>query len=403
MEQVESVLRWLGVAPGMVMDVLLAGVQVLLLVVAGWVVYVVARRWVAGLVARVARRTSTTWDDLMFDDRFFGRAGLVAVPLVMKFAVFTDPEAVYAGWVDKVLTVWLTVAGLLLVSAVLDGVNRIYENYPVSRHRPLKVFIQIIKVCLYCAGAVVVVSVLMGKSPEALLVGMGAFAAVLMLVFKDTILGFVAGVQLMANNMIRLGDWIVMPTAGADGTVLEINLTTVKVQNWDKTISTIPTYKLVSESFTNWRGMWEAGGRRVKRSVNIDVHSIHYLSGEEIEGLKRSELLRDYIEGKERELAEYNARRTMPLDERRMTNIGVFREYLEAWLAANPNVNLDMVHVVRQLQPGPTGLPLEIYCFSARQQWVDYERVQADIFDHVLAVLPLFGLRAYEYAGREMG
>ena len=348
-------------------------------------------------------REATEWDDLMFDQRFFARLGLLIAPFVVELLMFGffDPEEwVYFGALDKVLKIWITLAVILLASAVLDGANRIYENYPLARHRPLKVFIQIIKVALYCAGCVIAISISVGRSPETLLVGMGAFAAVVMLVFKDTILGFVAGVQLMANNMIRIGDWIEMPGHGANGTVLEINLTTVKVQNWDKTICTIPTYRLVSESFTNWRGMWEAGGRRVKRSVNIDIHSVHYLTEEEIGELERSALLGDYIRRKEAELAAYNERRVNPLDERRMTNLGTFREYMEAWLAANPDVNLELTHTVRQLQPGPTGVPLEIYCFSARQSWVEYERVQSDIFDHVFAVLPLFGLRAYEYAAR---
>ena len=389
-----------GVAAG---EVSLCVARVAVMLAVGWLVYVVAKKWVARGVRKLTGRTATEWDDLMFDQRFFARLGLLIAPFVVELLMFGffDPEEwVYFGVLDKVLKIWITLAVILLASAVLDGANRIYENYPLARHRPLKVFIQIIKVALYCAGGVIAISISVGRSPETLLVGMGAFAAVVMLVFKDTILGFVAGVQLMANNMIRIGDWIEMPGHGANGTVLEINLTTVKVQNWDKTICTIPTYRLVSESFTNWRGMWEAGGRRVKRSVNIDIHSVHYLTEEEIGELERSALLGDYIRRKEAELAAYNERRENPLDERRMTNLGTFREYMEVWLAANPDVNLELTHTVRQLQPGPTGVPLEIYCFSARQSWVEYEQVQSDIFDHVFAVLPLFGLRAYEYAAR---
>ena len=398
-EKIASGLNFLGIAES---DVAVFVVQVVLMLLVGWVVYLVAKKWVARGVMKLAGKTATTWDDLMFNQHFFTRLGLLIAPFVVElflFNLFNPEEWEYFVVLDKIIKIWITLAAILLVSAVLDGANRIYENYPMAKHRPLKVFIQIIKVVLYCAGGVIVISISIGKSPETLLVGMGAFAAVLMLVFKDTILGFVAGVQLMANNMIRIGDWIVMPGYGADGVVLEINLTTVKVQNWDKTICTIPTYKLVSESFTNWRGMWESGGRRIKRSVNIDIHSVHYLTPEEIETLKKSSLLGDYIKRKEAELAAYNASCTSQLDEKRMTNIGMFREYMEAWLTKNRDVNMDLMHTVRQLQPGPTGVPLEIYCFSARQSWVDYERVQSDIFDHVFAVLPLFGLRAYEYAG----
>ena len=190
-----------------------------------------------------------------------------------------------------------------------------------------------------------------------------------------------------------------MPSRGVDGEVTEIGLTTVKVQNWDKTITTVPTHKLVSESFTNWRGMEESGGRRIKRSVNIDVSSIHYLSDAELATLGSSQLLRRYMEKKLAELAEYNANRASDLDERRLTNIGTFREYMEQWIESNPDINQDMPHMVRQLQPGPTGLPLEIYCFSAKQRWIDYENVQSDLFDHVYAVMPLFNLRAFQYSG----
>ena len=190
-----------------------------------------------------------------------------------------------------------------------------------------------------------------------------------------------------------------MPSRGVDGEVTEIGLTTVKVQNWDKTITTVPTHKLVSESFTNWRGMEESGGRRIKRSVNIDVSSIHYLSDAELATLGSSQLLRRYMEKKLAELAEYNANRASDLDERRLTNIGTFREYMEQWIESNPDINRDMTHMVRQLQPGPTGLPLEIYCFSAKQRWIEYETVQSDLFDHVYAVMPLFNLRAFQYSG----
>lgn len=283
------------------------------------------------------------------------------------------------------------------MSVVMDGVNRIYNSYPVARNRPIKVFIQVIKIFVYCVVTVIVFSIILGKDPEALLVGLSAFAAVLMLIFKDAILGFVAGVQLIANKMVNLGDWIVMPSANADGEVLEINLTTVKVQNWDKTISTIPTYKMVSESFTNWRGMEESNGRRIKRSVNIDVQSIHYLTPGEIEQLAKSELLKDYILTKKAELDINYADASTPLDGIRMTNIGTFREYMELWIAQNPNIAQNMTHMVRQLQPGPTGVPLEIYCFSARQKWVEYEKVQSDLFDHLYAVVPLFNLRLFQY------
>lgn len=377
-------------------ELLNTAVQLAVMVLVAWVAYWVARKWVARVVSHVAGRTATTWDDLMFNRHFFNCFALLVVPIVVR--VVSDLAGwEHGAWFYKVVNIWTVVAVVLVVSAVLDGANRIYDSYPVSRNRPIKVFVQVVKVFLYCVAFIIGVSVLLEKDPQSLLVGLSAFAAVLMLVFKDTILGFVAGVQLLANKMVTLGDWIVMPSANADGEVLEINLTTVKVQNWDKTISTIPTYKMVSESFTNWRGMRESNGRRIKRSVNIDVQSVHYLSDEELEELKKSDFLRDYITAKLAELKAKYAEANTPLDGQHLTNIGTFREYMEAWISKNPDVAQDMVHMVRQLQPGPTGIPLEIYCFSARQAWVEYERVQADLFDHLFAVLPLFNLRIFQY------
>lgn len=369
---------------------------IVIMVVIGSIVYIIAKKWLAKIVMKIAGRTATNWDDLMFDHRFFHRLGLFIAPIVVM-AVYKQSNWSELTFIAKTLNICIVIFSMLMISIVLDGINRIYESYPVSKNRPIKVFIQVIKIFLYCAVIIIIISILIEKNPSTLLAGLGAVSAVLMLVFKDSILGFVAGIQLISNRMVNIGDWIVMPSSNADGDVIEINLTTVKVQNWDKTISTIPTYKLVSESFTNWRGMQESGGRRIKRSVNIDIYSVHYLTDEDIERLKQSSLLKNYIEGKLNELKTYNSNVENPLDKRRLTNIGTFREYMEAWLSANPSINLEMTHMVRQLQPTPTGIPLEIYCFSAEKQWVIYERVQADIFDHLFAILPLFKLKVFQY------
>lgn len=396
MIDVTSILNDWGIHSPKLVSFLQIIVQFVIMGVIGALAYWIAKKWLAKVIMKLVGRTANKWDDLLFDRRFFNRLGILIVPIVIKIATSS------IGWeymdiVNRLLEIWIYVAGLLLITSVLDGITRAYESYSVSRSRPVRVFMQVIKVILYCTVIIIVISILMKKDPQSLLLGLGAFAAVLMLVFKDTILGLVAGVQLSANNMVRIGDWIVMPSAGADGDVLEISLTTVKVQNWDKTITTIPTYKLVSESFTNWRGMEESKGRRIKRSVFIDIYSVHYLSDEELNVLRESLFLKDYIEGKIAELKEYNANRNNLLDERRLTNIGTFREYMELWLASNPNINQEMTHMVRQLQPGATGLPLEIYCFSAKQAWVDYERVQADIFDHLFAVMEMFHLKVFQY------
>lgn len=397
-EYIQSLLQYFGIYSDDITNIIIHVIQILSMGLLGWIAYIIAKKWLARIVNHIAGKTTTQWDDLMFDQRFFNRLGLFIAPVTIEIATS------HIGWeymdiITRFINVWIVISILLLISSILDGINRIYESYPISKNRPIKVFIQVIKIFFYCMAIIIIISILIAKSPVALLAGLGAFAAILMLVFKDTILGFVAGVQLIANHMVNIGDWIVMPSNNADGEVQEINLTTVKVQNWDKTISTIPTYKLVSESFTNWRGMQESGGRRIKRSVNIDIYSIHYLSEKEIATLKKSALLKEYIETKIEELKAYNDNRTTEtiLDERRLTNIGTFREYMESWISANPDINLEMTHMVRQLQPTPTGIPLEIYCFSKQQQWIPYERVQSDLFDHLFAILPLFNLKVFQY------
>ena len=393
---IQAGLQHLGVYSETISDIIYFLALLVIIGMINWITHVLTRQWLARFVLKLTKRTATNWDDLMFSQRFFNRLGLLIAPIIIQI-VFKEFEWTQFSFLMQLINVWITLSFLLIVSSILDGINRIYDSYPIAKDRPIKVFIQVIKIFFYCAAIIIIISILLDKDPFALLAGLGAISAVLMLVFKDSILGFVAGIQLISNRMVNIGDWIVMPSSNADGDVIEINLTTVKVQNWDKTISTIPTYKLVSESFTNWRGMQESGGRRIKRSVNINIYSVHYLTHEDLENLKQSALLKNYIEGKMKELNEYNANVENPLDKRHLTNIGTFREYMEAWLAANPNINLDMTHMVRQLQPTPTGIPLEIYCFSARKEWVIYERVQADIFDHLFAILPLFNLKVFQY------
>ena len=371
---------------------------ILIVGIIGYLAYIIAKKWLAKLVIKITGKTSYQWDNLMFTPKFFSRLGLLIAPITVLTALSTIGW-MHTGILSKFTHVWLTITAVMMVSVIAEGANRIYESYPISKDKPIKVFVQIILIFLWCAAVMVIISIFTGKSVTILLGGLTAFAAVLMLIFQDSILGFVASIQLNANNMVSVGDWIVMPSRGVDGDVIEINLTTVKVQNWDKTITTIPTHKLVAESFTNWRGMDESGGRRIKRSISIDIATIHYLSSEEIESLRNSSLLKTYMEGKIKELEEFNTSRSANIDKRRLTNIGIFREYLESWIASNPNINQNMTHMVRQLQPGPTGVPLEIYCFSALQGWIDYERVQSDIFDHVFAVLDLFSLRAFQYSG----
>ena len=294
------------------------------------------------------------------------------------------------------LVVFLTKSIMLL----LDLIDTFYQKRENAQSRPIKGYLQLGKILLIIIAAILVISFILDKSPVLMLSGLGAVAAVLMLVFQDTILSLVANIQINSNNMLKTGDWIVMPSHDVDGFVIEIALHTVKVQNWDKTIVTVPMRKLIEESFINWRGMFESGGRRIKRSINIDQRSIRFLSDAEIKRLEEFVLLNDYLDEKQKEIAEWNAnlaaKGATSINGRRITNIGTFRVYVEQYLRSNKAINQDMLILVRQLAPETTGLPLEIYCFTKSTQWIDYEKAQADIFDHLLAILPVFGLRVFQ-------
>jgi miniconductance mechanosensitive channel len=353
----------------------------------------------------VLRAINRLLDHLSVDDgmpaviRVARRAANAVPALIIGHGIWVVPQlsanvrALIGATADAVVV--LTVARAL--SAALDCVNQAYMRRPGAALRPIKGYLQVGKIVVYCAAAVLIISILIGQSPLLLLSGLGALAAVLMLVFKDTILSLVASVQLGSNDMLRVGDWITMPSAEADGDVIDIALHTVKVQNFDKTITTVPTYRLISESFKNWRGMSESGARRIKRALMIDQHSIRFMDNEEIRAVRGFSVLRSYLDERAETISRWNEGRD-ERDRRRMTNIGVFRAYVGAYLAAHPGIAHDKTLLVRQLDPGPTGLPLEIYGFAATTAWNDYETIQADIFDHLLATLPQFDLRLFQEA-----
>jgi len=296
--------------------------------------------------------------------------------------------------------IYMIIILMLALDSVLNAIEDIYRNFSASKEIPIKGFIQISKIALYFLSTILIIAILLNKTPLYLLSGIGALTAVLMLIFRDAILGFVAGIQLAANRMVANGDWIEMPKYGADGDVLEVTLTTVKVQNWDKTVTTIPTYALISESFKNWRGMQESGGRRIKRAVNVDMNSIRFCDEEMLERYAKIQYISEYIEKTKQELKAFNEAAKVDnaslVNGRRMTNIGTFRAYVRAYLLNHPMINHQMTFLVRQLQPTEYGLPIEIYVFSKDQVWANYEAIQADIFDHILAVLPEFDLRVYQ-------
>jgi len=299
----------------------------------------------------------------------------------------------------------LTVA--LALGEALSLVNGVYQKRPDARNRPIKGYVQVLKIILYVASAILIIAALIDRSPLILLSGLGAMAAVLMLVFKDTILSLVASVQITSNDMIRMGDWIEMPQCNADGDVIDIALHTVTVQNWDKTISTIPTQRLISDSFKNWRGMSESGMRRIMRSLMIDQTTIRFLDDAEIEKLRKFSLLAGYLDGKRAELLQWNDERPERKDyegnARRLTNIGTFRAYVLAYLQDRADISDRATLLIRQLAPTESGLPLQIYCFTTTTVWAEYERIQADIFDHLLSILPEFDLLLYQQpTGRDM-
>src|SRR5690606_12427957 len=312
------------------------------------------------------------------------------------------PPAVTA-FIHGLCQAWVVLTLALAVSHALDAANELYERRPDARNKPIKGYLQVVKIGVYVAAGLSVAATLAGVKLLHLVTGLGAATAVLMLIFQDTILSLVASVQISGDGRVRIGDWMEMPSQGADGDVIDIALHTVTVRNWDKTITTIPTKKLISESFKNWRGMHESGGRRIKRALYLDQSSVRFLDPDERAGLKRFVLLREYLEQKEHELGQWNAGLgadgALPINARRVTNLGTFRAYVERYLRRHPGVHQELSLMVRQLQPGALGLPLEIYCFSNDIRWVVYEGVQSDIFNHLLAILPEFGLRVFQNPG----
>jgi miniconductance mechanosensitive channel len=363
--------------------------------------YVVKRFILSGLVYS-AGRTATKWDDMLVKRGVFNRLANFAPALV----IYIMTPLALAGY-EQLITViqsgtlvCIIVIAILAIDAFLNTVFDIYQTFEVSKEIPIRSPIQVLKIIIYFFGSILIISVILNKTPIYFLTGLGALSAVLMLVFKDAILGFVAGIQLTANKMVAPGDWVEMPKYNADGDVLEVGLTTVKVQNWDKTITMIPTYALISESFKNWRGMQESGGRRIKRSINIDISSIKFCTEEMLVRFSKIQYISDYIERKKKEIGEHNA--ALKIDEsilvngRHLTNVGTFRAYVVAYLKHHPMISQEMTFLVRQLTPTEFGLPIQIYVFSKDKVWVNYEAIQADIFDHLLAVVPEFDLKVFQ-------
>ena len=362
----------------------------------------ITRKIIEAVLTKIVKKTATKWDDILMGTGVFAKLAHIVPGLLLYFSfpvVFLKSDMVET-FLQRVLLAYLILVVLDLFNTFLTGVNRIYTTYEISKNRPIKGYLQIVRVLAVIVAMILVVSVLMNRSALGFLSGIGALSAVLMLVFKDSILGLVAAIQLSGNDMVRIGDWISVPEHGADGDVIDIKLQTVTVQNFDKTIVSLPIYSLVSSSFRNWRGMSESGGRRIKRHVNIDMNSVTFCNEEMLEDLRKIDLIKEFIPLKkeeiDRENREKNVNTAHLINGRCMTNLGIFRAYLSAYLKNHAKIDDSMTFLVRQLQPTDKGIPLEIYVFSQDQVWANYEGIQADIFDHVLAAIPYFGLAVYQ-------
>lgn len=374
---------------------------VILTLVAAFIVDIVTKKIMLRILKTTVSKTANSWDDILLEKHVFDRfAHLLPIVIVFLMApVAFEGLTSLIKVTTNIVYIYIIFMAVMFFNSLLNATDDIYKTFEQSRDIPIKSFLQVIKLVLVFVGIVLAVATLLNKSPLYLLSGLGALTAVMMLVFKDSILGFVAGVQLIANRMVAPGDWIEMPKYGADGDVMEINLTTVKVKNFDNTVTTIPTHALISDSFKNWRGMQESGGRRIKRSIFIDINSIKFLEPKDISELENISLINDYLDKKVTELDKYNADHAgdmHSINSRRLTNVGTFRAYLVQYLRNHELISKDLTLLVRQLAPTENGLPIELYVFSTDKDWVNYENIQSDIFDHIYAVLPEFNLRAFQ-------
>ena len=351
-------------------------------------------------VYKFIQLSTNKYDDLLIKNKVITRICLL-IPTIITSSFLNEvlpdfPET--AAFLTKLINILEIMICSMVISALVSTIEDLYNTHEMSKIKPIKGLVQVIKIVLYILTGLVIIAYILGTKISSIVLSLGTISAVIILVFQDTIKGFVGSIQLSANDMLRIGDWIMM--GSADGTVTEINLTTVKVQNWDNTITTIPTYNMVSSPFTNWRGMSESGGRRIARTINIDVNTIRYCTPEMIDKYKHYALIKDYIAQKEEDILEYNKANNIDTSEilngRQQTNLGIFRAYIKAYLNNNPKLNHNLMMMVRQMQPTEFGVPLQIYAFSSDKQWVNYEEIQSDIFDHIISAATMFDLKIYQ-------
>lgn len=379
-----------------------AGLGLLALFALAALLLLLERCWLLRLVTAFVHRSQTFWDEVLLNEQVFHRLTWV-LPVLLIYRGIAYVPALPTGLVVFLQRLAMSLLVLVFVralSGLFAGINVIYNRYPMAKHRPIKSYVQVVQIVTHLVGVIFIIAILINQSPWYFFSGLGAMMAVILLIFRDTLLSLVAGIQLTSNDLIRVGDWVEMPQFDADGDVIDIALNSVKIQNWDRTITVIPTHKFLEHSFKNWRGMSESGGRRIKRALHIDLRSIRFLGDDELVRLSRYHLLHDYLQAKQKEIAEYNQRHGMvpgaDISARRLTNIGTFRVYIEQYLHQHAKIHQEMTLMVRQLPPTPAGLPLEIYTFSNTTNWVAYEGIQSDIFDHLLAIIPEFDLRVFQ-------
>jgi len=375
-------------------------VKSIVLLLLGLLVYHLAKAVLLKLVGFISKSTKNNWDDKFVAHKVFNKVAHFAPGFLFYFAapvLFASTNR-FLEFSSRITGAYLTLIICMVLIALLNSIGAIYDQYKISREKPIRAYLQACKIIVYFLSSLFIIAVLLDKSPWGFISVLGGLTAVLLLVFKDMILGLVAGIQLSSNNMVAKGDWVEMPKYGADGEVLEITLTTVMVQNWDKTISTIPAYALISDSFKNWKGMEQSQGRRIKRAFNIDVNSIKFVDVVMLEKFRKFEFLHDYIEQKLEELEQYNKEVDVSalINGRRLTNVGTLRAYIVNYLQHHPEINKEMTFLVRQLAPSSEGLPIEIYVFCKDKRWANYEAIQADIFDHILASVQEFDLRLFQ-------
>ena len=366
----------------------------------GILLYFLARFIISKTILVFIKKTPSKYDDLLIKNKVFVRICLLIPAILIKFYI-NDTLPDFPGAIAviiKITKIYEIAVYTSILLALVNTAHELYNSFEMSKLKPIEGLVQVIKGLLIAVCVLLITTFLLGKSLSSIIIGLGTLSAVLMLIFQDSIKGFVGSIQLSINDMLRIGDWI--SVGSADGVVQEINLTTVKVQNWDNTITTIPTYTMVSAPFTNWRGMSESGGRRIARTINIDVNTIRYCTPEMLEKYKHYSLVKDYIIQREEDIAEYNKANnidtTVIMNGRQQTNLGIFRAYMKAYINNNPKLNHNLTMMVRQLQPTEFGVPLQIYAFSNDKQWVNYEEIQSDIFDHVIAAAAMFDLKIYQ-------